>query len=496
MAKQRQSGARPEQKLRRKRRKFPIEIWAGGSLIRILRDPLLIPIKPRVGQKPKPGMKPRKKKYDSYLVEHYIGSERMRERRGALEKAMALADSIKIKLLNNEVEATRLAGRDLRIYQAAAENLKGVALQLDHVARDFAQAAGVLKPHDLGVLEGAQLLASILSKLNGTPLPTVLDFYDRHGRNIRAEKTVPEVLEEMLKAKKADNVGDYHIRDLRLRAGYFAKSFPGKILHITTPQINEWLRGLRSRSKKDQGALLSGTTRNNYRDSVVELFNYAKANGYLSAEMGTAADRTKAVKEITAENEIFTPEEMTKLVSGAPPHMVPTMAVKAFSGVRTEEVVVLRWQDIRFERDCIIMPKGITKLDQRRLIPLKPNLKAWLLPYRKPEGRICETWTLPNSVAHAWKRHGNSVGIGTGKNKFRNSYISYRVAETADPKTVAFESGNSEEVIRRDYLEVATPEEAVKWFSIYPEGDVAPKGKQNAPSSSGKHLSTRAVKQA
>ena len=37
-----------------------------------------------------------------------------------------------------------------------------------------------------------------------------------------------------------------------------------------------------------------------------------------------------------------------------------------------------------------LLEKLISKLDQRRIIPLKRNLKAWLLPYRKKEGRICE----------------------------------------------------------------------------------------------------------
>ena len=57
----------------------------------------------------------------------------------------------------------------------------------------------------------------------------------------------------------------------------------------------------------------------------------------------------------------------------------------------------------------------------------------------------------------------------TGRNKFRNSYISYRVAETKDPAKVAFESGNSVRTIVRDYLEITTPQEAKKWFSIFPQ---------------------------
>jgi len=317
-------------------------------------------------------------------------------------------------------------------------------------------------------------LEAALKRLKGTPISTVVEFYDLHGRTVVADRTVKEVLEEMLEALRKDNVGAYHRRDLRLRLTYFSESFPGKITGITTPQIDNWLRDLKSRSKESKGAELKGKSRNNYRRSIVELFNFARRNRYLPADLSTAADHTKMVKEITAENEFFSPEEIQTLLSTAGPFLLPSLAVKAFSGVRTEEVIVVTWPMIHFDKNCIILPKDITKLDQRRIVPLKPNLKAWLLPYRKEEGSICELWTVPNSVANAWKRHGLSVGVKTGKNKFRNSYISYRVAETQDPAKVAFESGNSVRTITRDYLEITTPEEAEKWFSVFPPKSLEP----------------------
>ncbi|MFO1500077.1 MAG: site-specific integrase [Verrucomicrobiota bacterium] len=452
----------------KKPRKFPVEIKAGGSRIQIQRDPLWIPEIPKGAPKDFDKKNAPRKEYDSYLVIHYVGSQRLRKRRSTYEKARDYANEIRIKLLNNQAEATRLAGRDQRIYLAAVENLEGLGKSIDHATKEYADAVKALKDYGLTLPGAVNDLVSALKRLNGKTLNSALDFYELHGRAITSDKTVPEVLKEMLKALKDDRVGDYHRRDLAIRAGHFAQCYPVKIGEITTPQINGWLRGLRSRGRKTKGAEISGTTRNNYRDAVVELFNFAKDHGYLSPDLSTAAERSKVVKAVTAENEIFEPGEMEKLLSTAPPHMVPGMAVKAFTGLRTEEVIVVEWPDIRFERNCIILSKFITKLDQRRIIPLTANLKAWLLPYRRDEGRICDTWTTPNSAAAAWKRHGKSVGVKTGKNKFRNSYISYRVAETNDPKTVAFESGNSEETIKRDYLEVTTPEEAKEWFSIFP----------------------------
>ena len=76
---------------------------------------------------------------------------------------------------------------------------------------------------------------------------------------------------------------------------------------------------------------------------MVQLFNFARQAQYLPQDLSTAAAGAKQVKEIRGENKVFTPEQMQKLLTGAPAHMIPGMAVKAFSGVRTEELSEIDW---------------------------------------------------------------------------------------------------------------------------------------------------------
>lgn len=54
------------------------------------------------------------------------------------------------------------------------------------------------------------------------------------------------------------------------------------------------------------------------------------------------------------------------------------------------------------------------------------------------------------------------------RNALRHSYGSYRVALVQDPRTVAFEMGNSAQMVMRHYREVVTPEEGRAWFGIVP----------------------------
>lgn len=459
-------------------RKFPIEIKAGGSLIRILRDPVRVPRRRPNEAAPPRGKSARRRKathkeYNSFLVYYYKGSRRIRIRRGSYEKARAVADEIAVQLRNDDSAAQQISGREQRVYLAALDNLRGLDTPLDHATKEYADAVRVLKPFGLVLTTAVAQLGDALKRLDGASLLSAVDFFERHGRVVQARKMVPEVVAELLASLEADGAGKYHMRDMERRLGRFAAAFPGLIPNITTSAINEWLRGLKSLSrKKDSGEAsgepLDATTRNHYRNAVVQLFNFAREHHYLPRDLQTAAQGTKQVKEVTSENEIFSPEEMKRLLTGAPARLIPGMAVKAFAGVRTEEIAEIDWSHILFDQNCIKLPADITKLGQRRLIHLHDNLKAWLEPHRQAAGRLCERWSTPQSVFQSWARHAAKLGIHVGDNKFRNSFISYRVAETHNVGLVALESGNSPEVIQREYLEITTPQEAAKWFSLFP----------------------------
>ncbi|MDB6035042.1 MAG: hypothetical protein JWM16_5380 [Verrucomicrobiales bacterium] len=70
--------------------------------------------------------------------------------------------------------------------------------------------------------------------------------------------------------------------------------------------------------------------------------------------------------------------------------------------------------------------------------------------------------------------------MDVGANKFRNSYISYRVAVTQDVHRVSLESGNSPKVILKEYLELATEEDGKKWFGIMPSEPLQTRRGQSA----------------
>jgi len=96
-----------------------------------------------------------------------------------------------------------------------------------------------------------------------------------------------------------------HLRDLESRLSYFAAKFDGDTVGtITRREIDDFLRELP----------VGPMTRNHYRSVVVQMFNFAKKNGY--AAKNPAADAAKA-KVIGETPGILTIEQASALLSNA-----------------------------------------------------------------------------------------------------------------------------------------------------------------------------------
>jgi integrase len=67
--------------------------------------------------------------------------------------------------------------------------------------------------------------------------------------------------------------------------------------------------------------------------------------------------------------------------------MIPFLTLGAFAGVRHAEIQRLEWKDIRFDDGSIEIRASKAKTASRRLVPILPNLKEWLLKYRQADER-------------------------------------------------------------------------------------------------------------
>lgn len=432
-----------------KQPEFPIEIKAGSTVIRIYEDPLKSSSKTngKAASENDDEAEEETKTYNSYVVSYYQSGKRLRTRHRSLKAARDKANAVKTAILNDDLTALSLKGQDSVIYARAKNLISHLGVSLDEVAKQYADAMAILG--NVSLLEAVR-------------------FYERFGKTVTTDKSVPAIVQELNDGLKADGKSAYHLRDMKRRLETFALAFAKPIIEVKTAEISEWLRNLKGHTKTRKEVDLAPKTRNHYRNSIVQLFNHARDYGYLPKGMPTEAEAVKTLDVVPPTNQIFTVEEIEKVLKNAPARLVAPMAIKAFSGVRTEEMLNLHWEHLNLESKYIRLPAEVTKTKERRLVPMQDNLVAWLSSHKKTAGRICHRWQRPQALVQAFDRYGKRQGVNLGANKFRNSYISYRVAVTHDVAKVALESGNSPRIIQREYLELATEEEGKRWFNVFP----------------------------
>ena len=165
----------------------------------------------------------------------------------------------------------------------------------------------------------------------------------------------------------------------------FAEKFTCSLSSVSASQIHDFLLGLNVEAR----------TRNNFRGSISNLVGFARQRGYVPRLYNPLAD-VPVAKEIRKPVEIFTVEEMTKLLQHAKPTMVPFLALIAFGALRHEEAARLDWSD--YMNGHIRLRAEIAKCREPRLVPDQENLAAWLAPFSKPSGPVQPFVSVTNEL--------------------------------------------------------------------------------------------------
>jgi integrase len=220
------------------------------------------------------------------------------------------------------------------------------------------------------------------------------------------------------------------------------------------------------------GLKVGPTAKNNHRRLIVALFNFAKAQGWLRKNESTAAEALGAIKIKDKVVEIYTPDEMSRLISAASEKFLPALALIAFGGVRREELTKgLQWDAINFEDGSIIVPAAIAKTGRKRKITMADNLKAWLAPYRGHKGPIFKI-----DPRKSMAKTSEAAKVPWKRNALRHSFCSYRLEATQNAGQVALEAGNSAGIVMRHYAEIVKAKDAKTYWGIMPDasGKVVP----------------------
>ena len=228
------------------------------------------------------------------------------------------------RVTRTSLEAAKLEARKL-INQIASGRSDQAALSLAET-EDYRLAKQRLAPFDVSLLTAVEDWIS-----------------NRRRTGSLVAKRVTVVVAEFLAEKELEGVGSLHLSDRKSRLKKFAASFQGRIDRITAIEIQVWL--------KEIGG--SHRTRSNYRNALLQLFRFARGKKYLPKNEPTVLEEVTVAQPKEAEIEIYTVEELHRLLAHAPSHLVPFFALGAFAGLRSQETMRLEWRDIRFNQGVI-----------------------------------------------------------------------------------------------------------------------------------------------
>ena len=253
-----------------------------------------------------------------YCITHYLDNHRHRQNFADPAEAQTEAKRIASKIANAEREVLNVNHADWRLYALAKGALKPTNVLIDQACREYAEAKKNFGTHSL--LEAAK-------------------YFLAHQSEHLVTKTVPELAEEFIAAKKNACVGTRGLADYRSRLRRVAQAFKCPVAVVTKDQLQEFLDSLK----------IATRTKRNFKTSLVTFFDYARSRNCLPRDRKTEAEHLDKIEVDPNGIEIFKPESLAKLLHAADDALIPYLAIRAFVGVRDSEVNRLKWSNVRWD---------------------------------------------------------------------------------------------------------------------------------------------------
>ena len=384
--------------------------------------------------------------FERFVVDYRVLGRRKLVWRSSLVDARAAANDAIDRITEGQGEVLNLKSADAHAYTRSREYLDGsdgetkIDLEIDEAVRIFATCHRMLA----GRAEPVEVCRDWL-KRNAVKLPKI---------------TVSAAVEEL----KSQTEKDGKSKDRQIHLGShldaFATAFNVEVQTITASQVSAYLVALPFVER----------TKANHREDIGFFNRWLILRGYLAKGTdwleGVQRYSLKKVGQITT----FTPAEMRRLIDAADKRILPFIVIAGFAGIRHAEINRLHWQDVDLEENFITVSAEISKTQIRRVVPIKPNLKAFLLRLAKKSGKVVSVSKISKMLSAAATKAGEVKNpLNWKRNALRHTYISARLAECNDESRVAYEAGNSPQIIRSNYDARMRPTVAAEWFSILPK---------------------------
>jgi integrase len=329
--------------------------------------------------------------------------------------------------------------------------------EADQLSRDVSEA---LKEKATGAMtlddrQAYNLARGLVEPLGYTVLKAVREW--ERTKTPYKGKRIADVIAELIAAKRREQLSVRYVNALEDDLKSFAATVPSEIEKVHAPQIKEFLNRCEVGPRRW----------NNLRDQIVTLFRFARSERYLPKDRTTEAEDVRKLRVARKTVAMFTPDELQSIIENTRPIWLPWVLISAFAGVRTSEVLRMDWASVRWAQKLIDLPPEVTKVNERRIIPMCDALIQKLTPWREARGPVCEDKVPQREIEQILAKVKTvRPDFHWKHNALRHAYGSYRTALTQNVPQVALEMGNSVGMVKRHYLEAQTFEEGLRWFHI------------------------------
>jgi integrase len=311
------------------------------------------------------------------------------------------------------------------------------------------------KKERLAVIAFREIVAQLPTNIETPSLAELVEDYHRVIENRRHSILVRDLINEYVESLSSRRLSQTYVDTMRRRLLRFSGDYGSQLTcDVTTELAEGWLHRLH----------LAEVSVNHFRAALQQLFNFALK---LKVVSGNPIDEIAKLKTKTSEIGALSTSQAANLLLHSSKGIRASLSIGLFAGLRRSEISRMSWEEIDFEQGYVEVKAKNSKSAARRLIKIRPCLRAWLAPLRQNHGKVMPTEMV---YRNRLKEARRAAGIKEWPNNaLRHSFASYHLAAFQDASALALEMGHSTtRMIFQHYRVLVNPAEAEIYWSIMP----------------------------
>lgn len=294
------------------------------------------------------------------------------------------------------------------------------------------------------------------AKARGVSLSQVWAEWSSRADHARQERSLGDAFADLMSAKRAAGRSRETLAALRVGVGGFVSGREAiPISAVTISMVESYLSTKQARSRYTYAARLSA------------FFEFARRRNWMAENPAKKVELARVAREQPA---VFTPAQVVEALRWLrerEPECLAWFVLSTFCGLRPMEAEKTRWEAISLDGAGLVRVEAQTsKLRARRVVYPLPSAMAWLKAAKDAGSKLPMPHWPRARVCVALARH---LGLPRWPVDItRHTAASYWLAAARNPAEVAWQLGNSPDVLKAHYDARVTREESVAFWSITP----------------------------